>query len=84
MDPGAKETFFGWLEIPLPPTIAEYYAAAARVYLNPWFFVGVAALLLIERARPAIREQKVLSWGLFEDFCWFNIDLVFKVAALGT
>ena len=82
MVPGAEESFFGWFETTLPPTIAQYYAAATQVYLNPWFFAGVTALLLIERARPAIRDQKVLSWGLFDDFCWFNLDLVFNVAAL--
>jgi sterol desaturase/sphingolipid hydroxylase (fatty acid hydroxylase superfamily) len=65
----------------VPEQIAAYYRAAAEVYTSPWLFAGVAALLLIERVRPAVREQKVLSWGLFEDFCWFNLDIVFKVAA---
>lgn len=78
MEPGVAYSLFGW---PLPEPIAPFYAAASEVYGNWWFFAGVALLLLIERARPAIREQKVLSWGLFEDFCWFNLDLAFKVVA---
>jgi sterol desaturase/sphingolipid hydroxylase (fatty acid hydroxylase superfamily) len=65
-----------------PVEIKQYYWAAQAVYLDPLFYVLVGAILFVEHIRPAMREQRVFSWALLEDFCWFNLDAVFKVAAL--
>lgn len=71
-----------WLRAVTPVEIKTYYWAAARFYGSPWFYLGIAVILLLEWIRPAIREQRVFSWALLQDFLWFNLDLAFKAAAL--
>ncbi len=66
----------------LPGEIKVYYWAARAVYASPWFYLFVAAILAIEWVWPAVREQRVVSVGLVQDFLWFNLDLAFKAAAL--
>lgn len=58
------------------------YRAAWRIYGSPWFYLLVGAILYLEHLRPAIREQRVFSRALAQDFAWFNIDGVFKLAVL--
>ena len=65
-----------------PVEIKRYYWAAQAVYTDPLFYILVGAILFVEYIRPAVRDQRVFSWALLEDFCWFNLDSVFKVAAL--
>ncbi|HEY8062939.1 MAG TPA: sterol desaturase family protein, partial [Gemmatimonadales bacterium] len=55
---------------------------AQDVYRSPWFYVLIAAILLLEFVRPAIRGQRIFSRALVQDFLWFNVDMMFKVAAL--
>jgi sterol desaturase/sphingolipid hydroxylase (fatty acid hydroxylase superfamily) len=62
----------------LADPLHEYYWAAQKVYLSPWFFLGTAAILAIEVLRPAIRRQRLLSRAFLEDFLWFNLDLGFR------
>lgn len=71
-----------WLREVTPTELKAYYWAASTVYTSPWFYVLIAVILVLEWLRPAMREQRVFSRGLFQDFLWFNLDLAFKVAAL--
>ena len=71
-----------WLRRITPLEIKQCYWAALDVYQNPWFYLLVAVILLLEFVRPAVRGQRVFSRGLVQDFLWFNVDLMFKVAAL--
>ena len=54
----------------------------AAVYVDPWFYVSLGGLFLLERIRPAVPQQRVFSPGLVQDFLWFNLDLAFRVTAL--
>jgi sterol desaturase/sphingolipid hydroxylase (fatty acid hydroxylase superfamily) len=71
-----------WLREVTPAEIKAYYWAAQEIYASPWFYLGIAAIFTLEWLRPAVREQRVFSPGLLQDFLWFNLDMVFKVAAL--
>lgn len=71
-----------WLRANTPVELKAYYWAAAEIYTSPWFYAFVAVILFLEHLRPAVREQRVFSRGLLEDFLWFNLDTAFKVAAL--
>ena len=71
-----------WIRDLVPEFMKPYYWAALRIYTNPIFYVMVAVILTVEVLRPAIREQRVLSRSLAQDFAWFNLDTAFKVAAL--
>lgn len=66
----------------VPHQVKEYYWAAQWIYTNPWFWGFTAAILVLEKLRPADRAQRVFSWGLLQDFMWFNLDAAFKVALL--
>lgn len=70
-----------WLAA-LPEPLSAMYEAAARIYLSPWFYLLVAAILGLEVLWPAVRNQKVLSRALAQDFVWFNLDGLFKMAIL--
>lgn len=74
--------FWQWLGHVTPPEIKAYYWAALKVYGTPWFYLLIAVILGLEWLRPAMKSQRVFSRGLAEDFIWFNLDLIFKVAAL--
>lgn len=71
-----------WLRQITPDEVKAYYWAAARIYTSPLFYFGVVSILFVERIRPAVRDQRLLSRGFAEDFGWFQLDLAFKVAAL--
>lgn len=71
-----------WLRAVLPAEVLELMWASKTIYLTPWFWLLAGAILLVERLRPAVPTQRVFSWGLLQDFVWFNLDLVFKVMAL--
>ena len=74
-------SFYDWLRSVTPAEIKVYYWAAIKIYGSPWFYLGIAVILALEWVRPAVREQRVFSWSLLQDFLWFNLDLVFKAAA---
>jgi sterol desaturase/sphingolipid hydroxylase (fatty acid hydroxylase superfamily) len=74
--------FVEWLRAVTPVPIKQYYWAAEKVYLSPWFWGFTLSLLLLERIRPGMRGQKVFSRGLAQDFVWFNFDIVLRVALL--
>ena len=71
-----------WLRQVAPDEIKAYYWAAQGVYTSPVFYAGVLGILILERIRPAMREQRLLSRGFVADFGWFHLDLVFKAGAL--
>jgi len=71
-----------WLRAVTPDQVKEYYWAAKEVYLTPWFWGFTISILFLEWIRPGVRTQRVFSWGLAQDFVWFNADMVFRVAAL--
>lgn len=70
------------LRASVPLQIKEYYWAAEGIYANPWFWAFTASILVLEKLLPADRKQRAFSWGLLQDFVWFNLDAVFKVALL--
>ena len=76
------EAAIDWLRQITPVEVKAYYWAAYKVYASPWFYAGIALILTLEWVRPAVREQRILSPALWQDFLWFNLDLAFKVAAL--
>jgi sterol desaturase/sphingolipid hydroxylase (fatty acid hydroxylase superfamily) len=76
------EAFVEWLRDLVPAFMKPYYWAALNIYTNPLFYGGVVVILVIEVLRPAIKEQRVFSRSLAQDFLWFNAGTAFKVAAL--
>lgn len=58
------------------------YEAAFGIYGNPWFYSLIGVILFLELLWPAVRDQRVLSRSLAQDFIWFNIDGLFKMAVL--
>ncbi len=66
----------------IPAPVGEMYAAAMRIYASPWFYPLIAAILVLELIWPAVKTQRVFSRALAEDFLWFNLDGVFKMAVL--
>ena len=66
----------------LPDQVKAMYVAAGRIYSSPWFYVLIAVILTLELLWPAIKEQRVFSRALAQDFLWFNVDGVFKMAIL--
>jgi len=74
------EAFAGWLAAAVPAEVVAMYRAALRVYGEPSFFGLVAVVLFLERVRPAIKDQRVFSAGFAQDFLWFNLDGIFKLA----
>ena len=70
------------LRAAVPHQIKEYYWAAQGIYTNPWFWVFTGAILVFEKLLPADKKQRVFSWGLLQDFMWFNADAMLKVALL--
>ncbi|HJU65320.1 MAG TPA: sterol desaturase family protein, partial [Gemmatimonadaceae bacterium] len=71
-----------WLRTVVPYEVKVYYWAAQGIYFNPWFWAFTVGIFGLERLRPAIPSQRVLSWGLAQDFVCFNIDAMLKVAAI--
>ncbi len=71
-----------WLRDVTPHPIKLCFWQALDLYGQPWFYVSIAVILVLERVRPAIPQQRVFSRGLAQDFLWFNLDFVFKVTAL--
>jgi len=71
-----------WLRAVTPDQVKAYYWAAQVIYLNPWFWGVTLSIFLLECVRPAVRTQRVFSWGLAQDFVWFNADIVVRAAAL--
>jgi sterol desaturase/sphingolipid hydroxylase (fatty acid hydroxylase superfamily) len=70
------------LQTATPDQVKVYYWAAKAVYLTPWFWGFTLSILLFEWIRPGVRTQRVFSWGLAQDFVWFNFDIALRVAAL--
>lgn len=71
-----------WLRAVVPADIKVYYWAALGIYTSPLFWGFTASILLLEKLRPAVPSQGVISRGLVQDFVWFNTDAAFKVALL--
>jgi len=66
----------------LPEPVQAMYVAAAKIYLSPWFYAFIALILVLELLWPAMKQQKVFSRALAQDFVWFNVDGVYKMALL--
>lgn len=78
----AVSTVLDWLRSVTPVEIKAYYWAASEVYLAPWFWMFYLAIFFVEWRRPGVPTQRVFSWGLAQDFVWFNFDIIMRVAAL--
>ena len=50
--------------------------------LNPWFYLPVLFILMLERIRPAERSQKLLSPGFMTDFIYYILDIIAEVFVL--
>ena len=71
-----------WIRSVTPVEVKTYYWAAQHVYLSPLLWGFTSLIFLLEVVRPAVPTQRVFSWGLAQDFMWFNYDIVLRVAAL--
>jgi sterol desaturase/sphingolipid hydroxylase (fatty acid hydroxylase superfamily) len=78
----AVSTVLDWLRSVTPEEIKAYYWAASEVYLTPWFWGFYLGIFFFEWLRPGVPTQRVFSWGLAQDFVWFNFDIIMRVAAL--
>lgn len=78
----AVNSALDWLRSVTPVEIKAYYWAALEIYLSPWFWGFTLSILVLEWLRPGVPTQRVFSWGLAQDFVWFNADIVLRVAAL--
>lgn len=74
--------FMDRLRAAMPDQVVAMYVAAGRIYSSPWFYLLIAGILLLEFVWPAVKGQRVLSRALAQDFLWFNVDGVFKMAIL--
>lgn len=70
-----------WLRTITPLGVKDYYWAAVGLYREPWLWLSVLLILVLERVVPVIRQQKVFSKAFFEDFVWFNLVALLTVAA---
>jgi sterol desaturase/sphingolipid hydroxylase (fatty acid hydroxylase superfamily) len=67
----------------LPVFVRGYYDAAAQTFLlNPVFYVGLATVFALERVIPAKSGQPIFSVGLAQDFLWFGLDGVTRLAII--
>ena len=71
-----------WLRDITPDQVKTYYWAAQEIYLNPWFWIFTSSILIFEKLRPADRTQAAFSRGFTQDFLWFNLDAMLKVALI--
>ena len=78
----AINSVLDWLRSVTPDEIKAYYWAASEIYLKPWFWGFTLSILFLEWLRPGVPTQRVFSWGLAQDFVWFNADIVLRVALL--
>jgi len=76
------QAFVEWLRDLVPEFMKPYYWAAWNIYTSPLFYGMLVVILIFEVLRPAIRDQRVFSRSLAQDFLWFNVTTAFKVAAL--
>jgi sterol desaturase/sphingolipid hydroxylase (fatty acid hydroxylase superfamily) len=74
--------FMDRLRAAMPDQVVAMYVAAMRIYSSPWFYLLIAGILLLEIIWPAVKSQRVFSRALAQDFLWFNLDGVFKMAIL--
>jgi len=47
--------------------------------LNPWFYLPVLCILLLERIWPAERTQRLFSPGFMTDFIYYILDIIAEV-----
>ncbi len=66
-----KETFFWFFENVIRPA----GRALKNVFVNPFTYFALAAILLIEKLMPAKRDQKMFSVGFAQDTMWFLFDI---------
>jgi sterol desaturase/sphingolipid hydroxylase (fatty acid hydroxylase superfamily) len=78
----AFNAMLDWLRTVTPDEVKAYYWAASEIYLTPWFWGFTLSILFFEWLRPGVPTQRVFSWGLAQDFVWFNADIVLRVALL--
>ncbi|HEX4966801.1 MAG TPA: sterol desaturase family protein [Thermoanaerobaculia bacterium] len=46
------------------------------IVLNPWFYLVVGGVMVLERLIPAVKDQPVLSRGFFQDLVWAPFTLI--------
>jgi len=67
----------------LPSNLTGYVDAAARSFLlNPVFYVLLATVFALEQVIPAKPDQRTFSMGLAQDFLWFGLDGVMRLALI--
>lgn len=71
-----------WLCTLLPRLVESCLHEVGAVYVQPWFYVAMGGIFVVERLWPAMPRQPVFSRGLVQDFLWFNLDLAFRVTVL--
>jgi len=83
---GSLDAFAAWCgtTLPgLPGNLAGYVDGAARSFLlNPVFYVVLATVFALERVIPAKPDQRFLSVGFAQDFLWFGLDGVMRLALI--
>jgi sterol desaturase/sphingolipid hydroxylase (fatty acid hydroxylase superfamily) len=74
------------------PVWKELAGSAATLYrtvvveflFNPWLYVLIGGVLLLERLLPAVPGQGTLASGIRNDIAWVVIKLVLGVVVVGT
>jgi len=83
---GSLDAFAAWCgtTLPgLPGNLAGYVDGAARSFLlNPVFYVVLATVFALEQVIPAKPDQRTFSVGLAQDFLWFGLDGVMRLALI--
>lgn len=54
-----------------------------QIFANPYYYLGVTAVLILEWMFPAKKNQRVLSVGFVQDFCYYFIISMFLIYATG-
>ena len=63
-------------------TIRYYLWVAKELYANPYFYLILVSVFVLERIIPAKRGQRTFSRSLFQDFAWFNVYEMFQLGIL--
>ncbi|MEC4896289.1 MAG: sterol desaturase family protein [Oscillatoria sp. PMC 1051.18] len=71
-----RQTYFGKLVWKTARTIVY------KVFLNPYFYLPIAAIFALELIIPAKKNQKLFSVGIAQDFIWFLFDIGVRIILL--
>jgi sterol desaturase/sphingolipid hydroxylase (fatty acid hydroxylase superfamily) len=54
----------------------RYMGLAGEILLNPYFYLVIVGIFILECLIPVKKDQKSLSVGMFQDFFWFVADYI--------